>query len=573
MRKVEMEPDQLAISRLIWRVKYRGGSGENRDAETSLEETFARVTDTVCRAEQFGSPWSVRLLDAFCSLKLLPGGRILANCVRERATTELGTLINTFVMPGLTGDTGQLLDTLFTSCRTLHAGGGIGLDFSRIPPSQGKNGDGPVGAMSLWDAVAQVVFSRTNRRAAMMAVLSCEHPDILKFIDAKSAVGSLPNFNVSVLITEAFMSALQHGQDWPLQYGGSSVGSVSANDLWVRLVAAAHAGGEPGVIFIDRIAAMNNLSYCERISATNSCAEQPLPEFGAVPLASVNLAGLVRRPFSSEAKIDTSELEELVSLGMRLLDNVIDISSYPDPRQRVESSSKRRVGLGVTGLADALILCGRKYGDAESLKLVRSWFECIRNAAYHSSVALSKERGAFPFFERESYLSSPFVGALPRGIKNEIAQFGTRNGVMLSIAPAGSISLLAGNVSSGIEPVFAHSQHRVIKDADGKDIELELRSHSYAKFCTERRSELSLPEFFATAQDVTPEQHLAVLREAQTCVDGSVSKTINCSTEADESEFSRILWSAHSSGCKSVALYRPSGLRPPILKVGGASLQ
>jgi ribonucleoside-diphosphate reductase alpha chain len=374
----------------------------------------------------------------------------------------------------------------------------------------------------------------------MMATLACDHPDIETFIDAKRTPGHLTMFNLSVLVSDKFMDAVKRDAEWPLQFGGRVYRTVQARGLWDRIMRSTYETAEPGVIFIDRINAENNLAYCETIRATNPCGEQPLPPYGACLLGSINLAKLVKHPFENDAQLDEVELERLTRTAVRFLDNVIDISRFPLPEQRNEATAKRRIGLGVTGLADALIFCRTRYGSPESLALIERWLSRLEYAAYAASVEIAKDKGAFPLFERDAYLSRPPIRRLPQDIRDGLAAHGIRNGLLTSIAPTGTISLFAGNVSSGIEPVFAYSYARRMLNRDGTHTEERVEDYALQAFRARFGEDTPLPDYFVSAQTLSPDDHLAVQAAAQKYVDSSISKTINVPVDLPFDAFENI---------------------------------
>ncbi len=460
----------VQIARQIWEAKYRfepaGGL-----AEHSIEETWARVAAAAASAESRSGrkAWQRRFLDAMAGFAFIPAGRVLAGAGTGRDVT----LFNCFVMGEIGDDMGSIFANVREAALTLQQGGGIGHDFSTLRPKGapvrgvGADASGPVSFMDVWDAMCKTIMSAGSRRGAMMGTLRCDHPDIEAFIEAKADPQRLRNFNLSVLVTDDFLEAVKADAAWPLVFGGEVRRNVSARGLWHKIMRSAYDYAEPGVIFIDRVNALNNLGYCETIRSTNPCGEQPLPPYGACLLGSINLATLIEEPFASGAKLDEARLETLVPTAVRLLDNIIDVSRYPLPAQEKEAKAKRRIGLGVTGLADALILCGKHYGSEEGRDLARRWMEKIAHAAYAASVELAKEKGAFPLFDAGAFLKRPFPASLPPALQDAIGKHGIRNGVLTSIAPTGTISLLAGNVSSGIEPVFDLEYRRRILSPDG----------------------------------------------------------------------------------------------------------
>ncbi len=414
------------------------------------------------------------------------------------------TLFNCFVMGAIDDSMDGIFSALREAALTLQQGGGIGYDFSTLRPKGalvkgvGADASGPVSFMDVWDAMCRTIMSAGSRRGAMMATLACDHPDIEDFIDAKRTPGRLTNFNLSVLVSDAFMAAVREDTDWNLQFAGQVYRTVRARDLWDRIMRATYDIAEPGVIFIDRVNQQNNLSYCEKISATNPCGEQPLPPYGACLLGSINLARLVKNPFTDNAHLDMHELAGLTATAIRLLDNIIDVSRFPLEAQRREALAKRRIGLGVTGLADALIFCRTRYGSPESLALIEQWLSALSHAAYRASAALAREKGAFPLFDRDAFLARPHIAALPFDIRQAIADFGIRNALVTSIAPTGTISLFAGNVSSGIEPVFAYSYTRKVLMPDGMRREEAVIDYALREFRARFGKEAPLPDYFVT---------------------------------------------------------------------------
>jgi ribonucleoside-diphosphate reductase alpha chain len=420
--------------------------------------------------------------------------------------------------------------------------------------------------MDVWDAMCRTIMSAGQRRGAMMATLRCDHPDIETFIDAKADPGRLRNFNLSVLVTDAFIRAVRNNEAWHLVFGGTVFRTLPARALWDRIMRATYEYAEPGVIFIDRINAMNNLAYCEEIRATNPCGEQPLPPHGACLLGSINLARLVRQPFQPEAMLDEGRLKELVPLAVRFLDNAIDVSSYPLSQQRQEAKAKRRIGLGVTGLADALIMCGVPYGTKEAATLAERWMGLIEEAAYRTSAELAAEKGPFPLFEPEPFLASPNVARLSDGVRQAIARHGIRNGCLTSIAPTGTISLLAANVSSGVEPVFDFRYKRRVRGA-GNDVREEVvEDYAHAVYRRIFGPERALGNAFVTAADLSPRAHLTMQAALQRHTDSSISKTINCPETISLEAFKDIYLEAYDLGLKGCTTFRPNAVTGAVLE-------
>jgi len=556
------------ISRQIWDMKYRFRTPEGA-GDRDVADSWTRVAYALSLAE----PPATRLAHAqnFASAltghKFLPAGRILAGAGTGRAVT----LFNCFVMGAIPDSMDGIFSALREAALTLQQGGGIGYDFSTLRPKGalvkgvGADASGPVSFMEVWDSMCRTIMSAGARRGAMMATLAIDHPDIEDFIDAKRSSGRLSNFNLSVLVSDAFMAAVKADSDWTLKFGGKAYRTVKARTLWDRIMRSTYDYAEPGVIFIDRINGQNNLSYCETISATNPCGEQPLPPYGACLLGSINLAKLVRNPFEDDARLDMAELERLTGIAVRMLDDAIDVSRFPLDAQRQEAIAKRRLGLGVTGLADTLIFCKARYGSQESIALIQSWLGALSQAAYRASAALAREKGAFPLFDSDAYLARPHIAALPADIRGAIAQHGIRNALLTSIAPTGTISLFADNVSSGIEPVFALSYSRKVLQPDGSKTEEVVEDYALRKFKVRFGANAPLPDYFVTAQTLSPADHLAVQAAAQPFIDSAISKTINVPAAISFAEFEDIYRNAYDQGCKGCTTYRPNDVTGSVL--------
>lgn len=568
------------ISREIWERKYRLKDFEGRPLDGSFDETVWRVARAAAAAEADGKKgrgkirerWARTFHDAIADLGFLPGGRILAGA---GATREV-TLFNCFVMGRIADDLGAIFDGVKEAALTMQQGGGVGMDFSTLRPkgalvaSIGADASGPVSFMDVWDAMCRTIMSAGARRGAMMATLRCDHPDIEAFIAAKSDPSRLRNFNLSVLVSDAFITAVRQGRAWELVFEGKVYKRVEARALWEQLMRATYDYAEPGVIFIDRINRHNNLAYCEEIRATNPCGEQPLPPYGACLLGSINLTRFVSRPFTQEARLDTAALESRVEIAVRFLDDVIDISRYPLDEQRREARAKRRIGLGVTGLADALILCSERYGSVSARSLAAKWMSVIEEAAYRTSAALAAEKGAFPLFDKKRFLESPNVRRLAPDVRRAIARHGIRNGCLTSIAPTGTISLLAGNVSSGIEPVFDFTARRRMLEPDGTTREVVLEDFALAEFRRLHGPERPLPASFVRAGKLSPHEHLEMQAVVQRHVDSSISKTINCPRDMPFEAFKSIYLEAYDLGLKGCTTYRPNPVTGAVLEPAAA---
>ena len=553
----------------IWTAKYRFAPPSG-DGDDSFDATARRVATAVAAAEEpeLRVPWQNRFEEALTDFRFIPAGRILAGAGTDRTVT----LFNCFVMGTVPDSLDGIFDHLREAALTMQQGGGVGMDFSTIRPrgapvkGVGADASGPLTFMDCWDSMCRTVHSAGQRRGAMMGCLRIDHPDIEAFIDAKRDPARFRNFNLSVLVTDAFMAALGGDGEWALQFEGQVYCRVRARELWERLMRATYDCAEPGVIFVDRVNQANNLGFCETISASNPCGEQMLPPYGACLLGSINLARLVDRPFQAGAALDEEALAELTRTAVRLLDNVIDISRYPLPQQEAEAKAKRRIGLGVTGLADALLFCGTAYGSGPAVTLTRRWLEVIKREAYRASARLAAEKGAFPLYDA-AMLERPNLLALDGQTRALIAEHGLRNGCLTSIAPTGTTSLLAGNVSSGIEPVFAYAYTRRIREGDGSTREEPVEDYAMQVW-RRLKGEAPPPEhLFVSAQTLGPSDHLTMQAAAQAFVDSSISKTVNCPEDIGFEAFADIYVEGYHLGCKGLTTYRPNAVTGSVLKV------
>ena len=562
------------IAEQIWDMKYRLHGEDGTPVDLTVTDTFARVAKAIAEAEtpEARAAWAARFEAAMSGHRFLPAGRILAGAGTGRDVT----LFNCFVMGAIPDTMAGIFENLKEAALTMQQGGGIGYDFSTLRPKGarvmgvGADASGPLSFMDVWDAMCRTIMSAGSRRGAMMATMRCDHPDIESFIDAKREPGRLTMFNLSVLVSDPFMAAVKADADWPLQFGDRVYKTIKARALWDKIIAATYAYAEPGVIFIDRINARNNLHYCETIHATNPCGEQPLPPYGACLLGSINLAALVKDPFTDKAHIDKAELDDLVRVAVRAMDNVIDVSRFPLDAQKQEAQAKRRIGLGVTGLADALIMCRSRYGSDASIKLIRQWMHTLSRAAYLASADIAKEKGPFPLFDRDSYLAGETIGALDEDVRKAIAAHGVRNALVTSIAPTGTISLFAGNVSSGIEPVFAYGYTRKVLMPDGARREERVTDYAVTKFYEMFGEATPLPDYFVNAQELAPSEHLAVQAAMQDYIDSSISKTINVPEDISFEAFKDIYTQAYEQGLKGCTTYRPSEVRGSVLSIAPA---
>ena len=571
--------DLAPISQQIWDMKYRfkrpaadAVAGQERTPEIvdrSIEHSWRRVATALAEVEApaVREQWADRFYRALEGFRYLPAGRILAGAGTERSVT----LFNCFVMGTVPDSMGGIFDMLKEAALTMQQGGGIGYDFSTIRPKGapvkgvGADASGPLSFMDVWDAMCRTIMSAGSRRGAMMATLRCDHPDIEQFIEVKRDPVRLRMFNLSVLVTDPFMDAVKADESWDLVFDGEVYRTIRARDLWDRIMAATYAAAEPGVIFIDRINRLNNLNYCETIAATNPCGEQPLPPYGACLLGSINLATLVKRPFESDAELDEAALAELVPVAVRMMDNVVDVSRFPLEQQVQEARAKRRIGLGVTGLADALILCGLTYASPEAVAVTERWMALIRRHAYLASVELAREKGAFPLFDADAYLAGEGTADLDDDVRAAIAAHGIRNALLTSIAPTGTISLFADNVSSGLEPVFSFTYDRTVIQPDGSKKTEEVSDFAYRLFRRLKGEHADLAPAFVDAQSLAPRDHVVMQAAVQRYVDSSISKTINCPEDIDFQAFKDVYLQAYESGCKGCTTYRPNDITGSVL--------
>ena len=560
------------IAEQIWDMKYRLKEQDGTPIDGTVEDTWRRIASALSENEADPARWEKRFYAALEDFKYLPAGRITAGAGTGRAVT----MFNCFVMGTIPDSMAGIFQMLKEAALTMQQGGGIGYDFSTIRPRGAEvkgvaaDASGPLSFMDVWDAMCRTIMSAGSRRGAMMATMRCDHPDIEGFIEAKKDPARLRMFNLSVLVTDPFMAAVKANGPWDLIFGGSVYKTLDARDLWNKIMRSTFEVAEPGVIFIDRINAMNNLAYVETIAATNPCGEQPLPPYGACLLGSINLATLVRDPFDAQARLDEAALDDLVRVAVRMMDNVIDGSRFPLPEQEAEAQAKRRIGLGVTGLADALLMLGQRYGSETAAAQTEAWMRAIARSAYLASVDLAKEKGSFPLFDAEKYLASGSLTHMDKDVRDAIRKHGIRNALLTSIAPTGTISLYAGNVSSGIEPVFAYAYTRKVLQKDGSRTEEEVIDFA-VRLWREKFGDAPLPDHFVNAQTLPPLDHVRMQAAAQKWIDSSISKTINCPEDISFDDFKEVYMAAWDQGCKGCTTYRPNDVTGSVLTVSESS--
>lgn len=559
--------------------------------ELDADAVRRRVARALAAGEADPDHWE-RVFFAAQKAGFIPGGRIDAAAGTELKTT----LVNCFVQPvgdrisGRGGGVPGIYPALEEAAETLRRGGGVGLDFSPLRPkgalvrSTASLASGPVSFMRLFDRSGETLESAGARRGAQMAVLRVDHPDIERFIQAKDAPGELANFNLSVAATDAFWEAVLKGGAIDLVHPaepGSALKAAGARQrpdgLWVygrrqarglleMLAGRAYRHGDPGLLYIDHINRENNLRYLETITATNPCGEQPLPPYGCCCLGSFDLTRFIDRPFRPDARFDFEALRTLVPAAVRLLDNVLDLTLWPLPQQRAEALEKRRIGLGFTGLGDALILLGQSYDSPEGRRTAGAIARTLRNAAYGASVALARERGPFPAFDAGSYGAAPFIRRLPESLQKAIRTHGIRNSHLLCIAPTGTISLaFADNASNGIEPAYAWSYRRRVRVGD-EVLDYQVLDPAYRCYRARFGPDLPLPASFVSALEVDTNGHLEMLAAVAPYVDAGISKTLNLAPDAPMEHISSLYLRAWRLGLKGLAIFRSSDERTGVLQ-------
>lgn len=570
MNKEEEQIFRTPIAKQIWDMKYRLKDIKGNPIDETVQDTWRRVAKALAEAEPESKRryWEKRFYEALESFKFIPAGRINAGAGTDRRVT----LFNCFVMGTIPDSLSGIFDNLSEAAITMQQGGGIGYDFSTIRPKGApvygvaSDASGPLSFMDVWDSMCKTIMSAGSRRGAMMATMRCDHPDIEDFIEAKRDPNRLRHFNVSVLVTDEFMRAVKRGDRFPLHFNGELYKTVDARSLWDKIMISTYHYAEPGVIFIDRINKMNNLNYMEKISSTNPCGEQPLPPYGACLLGSINLVALL----DDDLNIDEKALADTVKVAVRMMDNVVDVSRFPLEAQEKEAKAKRRIGLGVTGLGSALALAGIVYGSDEAIEFTDRVMKMVAVEAYKASCNLAKEKGPFPALNIEAFLQSGNMQNMPLEVRDLVRQHGIRNALLTSIAPTGTISLYAGNVSSGIEPIFALEYERKVLEKDGSKRKEIVRDYSVTKyrqkFGLEHMNSLDyLPKSFVTAQTLTPSDHVRMQAAAQRWVDSSISKTVNVPADISFDDFKAVYMEAWDLNCKGCTTYRPNEVTGSVL--------
>lgn len=599
-----IQPTVQPIVDWTWREKYRHVKPDGTSDEHTIDDTHRRVVTGVYKKDINGEIHSEAAFNLLKDQVFCPAGRIHAGA----GTSSRVTLINCFVSPTIQDsmrtlesderwgpDSLGIGDALLVALYTQQMGGGIGMDFSTLRPDgaivkrTNSIATGPLPFMDMWNAMCATVKSAGSRRGAMMGVMRCDHPDIYKFIREKRTKDRLTNFNVSVLVTEKFMDAVARDLPWDLVFNVPPANrdavsypgvngemmyvyeTVKARDLYDTIIRSTYDYAEPGIIFIDRVNEWNNLYYCEKISATNPCGEQPLPPNGDCNLSAQNLARMIINPFEKDAEFNFDLLKYSTHIGMRFLDNVLDVSLFPTVDQAEEARMKRRTGMGVTGLGNALQQLCIPYGNNESINVTGDIMRTLRDAAYRTSIELAKERGPFPLFDRDKYMDAKFIKTLPEDIREGIYEHGIRNSVLLTIAPTGTTSLYYGNVSSGIEPTFAWKYRRKVREHDGTYTEFEeVYDYGYLLY-KEKFGEPEkfsyLPDYMVSAMNLPVEAHVNIQAVCQKYVDASISKTINVPADMPFEDFKNVYTVAYESGCKGCTTYRPSDVRGSVMSV------
>lgn len=558
---------EQSISNDIWQLKYQHKGFDGEVYDKTVQDTWWRIATALSDVEESDQEeWAGKFFSAMKDFKFIPAGRIVSGAGTGRNVT----LQNCYTMGNIEDDMASIFNHLKEAALTMQQGGGIGYCFSTLRPQgahvKGVDADasGPLTFMDVWDSMCRTIMSAGSRRGAMMATMHCWHPDIEKFVEAKRDPARLRMFNMSVLITDAFMKAVLNDSDWELTFNGKTYKTIKAKTLWDKIMLSTYSYAEPGVIFIDRINRSHNLHYLEEVKTTNPCGEKPMGPYSACLLGSLNLSKFVMNPFTDQAHVDYDGIKNVVAIAIRMMDNVVDVSKYPLEAQELRAKQDRQLGLGITGLADMLVMLGVKYGSEDSLFIVDHLMMMINQIAYLTSVEIAKEKGSFPSLDVEQFLQSEFMLNQTPYVREQVGNHGIRNALLTSIAPTGTISLYANNVSSGIEPIFAPKYERKVLMEDGSH-KLEIVK-DYAVYLYEKMFPgKPLNENFVTAQTITPEQHIAVQAVAQRWVDSSISKTTNLPEDISFDDFKNVYMDAWQKGCKGCTTYRPNEVTGSVL--------
>ncbi len=588
------EREWQSVSLDVLREKYAKGEEQNLAGEAMVLSIRQRVAAALAKQESDPAKFESLFLKTLES-GFIPGGRINS---AAGANIKNVTLINCFVQPvgdsissTVDGKVG-IYHALLEAAETMRRGGGVGYDFSSIRPAGAKvigtasSASGPVSYMHVFDQSCSTVESAGSRRGAQMGVLRCDHPDIVQFIQAKSQSGKLNNFNISVGITDEFMNAVVNETPFELVHKSEPSNSVKAagayqredgmwvynrvnpKEIWDKIMESTYNAAEPGVLFLDRINQENNLHYCEKIEATNPCGEIPIPDYGCCCLGSINLCNFIEAPFSADAAFNFESFAETVATAVRMLDNVLDTTAWPLEQQAKEASDKRRVGLGFTGLGDALIMLDLKYDSQQGRDFAAELTRRMRDAAYLSSVELAKEKGPFPKLDREAFLNSGMAKRLPKEIRDAIKKHGIRNSHLLSIAPTGTISLAFGdNCSNGLEPAFSWFYTRKKNEADGTQKEYLVEDHAYRVYREQGGDTKELPEAFVSALEISANDHMLMQAAIQPYICASISKTVNVPAEYPFTQFKDLYVNAWKNGLKGITTYRPNEILGSVLSL------
>ena len=544
------------INETIWRKKYKS------DGENTPSDTFQRVARGVADTSEVEEA----IFQEMNELRFIFGGRVMAFGGTDKPKATLG---NCYAMPSIPDSMDGIMRILHEAALTMQAGGGVGFNFPNLRPAgspvggTGSRASGPVSFMHVYNATSRTIDGAGQRKGAMISIMNVSHPDFFKFVSSKEentkAHPVLERFNISVGISDAFMKAVEENKEWEFAFEGKSHGTARAREMFRKIVESNHKKAEPGTIFLDTINRQNNLFYCETLDTCNPCGEQPLAPYGVCNLGAITLPMFIKYPFTTKASFDFEKFGAVIRLAVRCLDNIVDKNYYPLQQQRDEALAKRRIGLGPMGLGSALAMLRIRYGSPESLASVERIMEFLRNTAYSASADLAAEKGAFPLFD-ERYLEGEFVKQLPEDLKEKIRKNGIRNSHILTIAPTGSISQLVGFVSGGVEPIY--------------DIEYNRRNYNetfttpdyaWKLYCEMFGNVTEVPDYFVTAHNLTPDEHIAVQSVCQKYVDASISKTINVHKDITVEELEDVYMKAWKAGLKGCTIYRDKSLEDEIL--------